>query len=111
MISTSKEKIAQRARRFAGRLVGLPIKTTTVSSVSRVGGGSLPLEELPTMLLTLEAKGVSAQELEKRLRLADPPVVGRIVEDKLCLDLRTVASRELGDLEKAIRGAIKDVEK
>jgi L-seryl-tRNA(Ser) seleniumtransferase len=110
MISTSKEKIAQRARRFAGRLVGLPIKTTTVSSVSRVGGGSLPLEELPTMLLALEAKGVSAQELEKRLRLADPPVVGRIVEDRLCLDLRTVASRELGDLEKAIRGAILDAE-
>jgi L-seryl-tRNA(Ser) seleniumtransferase len=110
MISTPKEKIAQRARRFASRLSDLEIKTSTMSSVSRVGGGSLPLEELPTMLLALEAKYVSTQELERRLRLADPPVVGRIVEDRLCLDLRTVMSRELGDLEKAIRGAILDAE-
>ncbi|MDF1535433.1 MAG: L-seryl-tRNA(Sec) selenium transferase [bacterium] len=110
MISTSKEKIAQRARRFAGRLADLPMRSSTVLSVSRVGGGSLPLEELPTMLLALEPDGISAQELEGRLRMADPPVVGRIVDDKLCLDLRTVASSELGELERAIRGALHDVQ-
>jgi seryl-tRNA(Sec) selenium transferase len=53
---------------------------------------------------------MSAQELEARLRIQDPPVVGRIVEDRLCLDLRTVMSRELGDLERAIRGALQDAE-
>ncbi|MDT8396797.1 MAG: L-seryl-tRNA(Sec) selenium transferase, partial [bacterium] len=110
MISTSKEKIAQRARRFAGRLADLPMRSSTVSSVSRVGGGSLPLEELPTMLLALEPKGMSAHEFEERLRFQDPPVVGRIVDDKLCLDLRTVASSELGELERAIRGALHDVQ-
>lgn len=106
MISADRKAVADRARRFGRRLADLPIKVSTLSSVSRVGGGSLPLEELPTMLLALEPEGMSAHEFENRLRLQDPPVVARIVEDKLCLDLRTVASRELKDLENAIRGAL-----
>ena len=63
------------------------------------------------MLLALNAKGISAQEMERRLRLADPPVVGRIVEDRLCLDLRTVMPRELRDLENAIRSSLDETEK
>ncbi len=66
----------------------------------------MPLEELPTMLLALEPEKMSANDLEGRLRMQGPPVVARIVDDKLCLDLRTVASSELKDLERAIRGAI-----
>jgi chromosome segregation ATPase len=81
-----------------------------MSSISRVGGGSLPLEELPTMLVAMAPDHMSANDLEKRLRLQDPPVVARIVDDKLCLDLRTVASRELSDLEKGIRYALLDTE-
>ena len=110
MIATKKEAVADRARRFGRRLSDLPVRISTISSVSRVGGGSLPLEELPTMLLAFETEEISANELEGRLRLQDPPVVARIVEDKLCLDLRTVMPRELGDLERAIRCALQDTE-
>ena len=106
MIVTNRAAVADRARRFGRRLSDLPVKVSTKSSISRVGGGSLPLEELPTTLLVLEPEDISTNDLESRLRLQDPPVVGRIVDDKLCLDLRTVASSELKDLEKAVRGAL-----
>jgi L-seryl-tRNA(Ser) seleniumtransferase len=108
MLAASKDSIADRARRFARRLSDLPVRTATMPSVSRVGGGSLPLEELPTMLLALEPENMSVNDLEGRLRLQDPPVVARIVDDKLCLDLRTVMSRELEELERSIRGALQD---
>jgi L-seryl-tRNA(Ser) seleniumtransferase len=111
MIATRKEAVANRARRLGKKLSDLPIKVGTLQSVSRVGGGSLPLEELPTVLLTIQPRGMSANDLESRLRLQDPPVVARIVEDKLCLDLRTVLSRELGDLEKAIRNSLDETGK
>ena len=110
MLSATKESVAARARRFARRLANLPVRTSTISSVSRVGGGSLPLEELPTMLLALQPLNMSANDLEARLRMQDPPVVGRIVENRLCLDFRTVVSRELKDLERAIRNSLDETE-
>ncbi len=110
MISALKGSVSARARRFAKRIKDLPVRISFVASVSRVGGGSLPLEELPTVLLALEPKGISADRFEEALRRQDPPVVGRIVDDRLCLDLRTVSSRELGDLEKGIRGALQNAE-
>jgi L-seryl-tRNA(Ser) seleniumtransferase len=110
MIAASKEALASRVRRFGRKLSDLQVEVTTIPSVSRVGGGSLPLEELPTMLLGLQPQGMSANDLEERLRLQDPPVVARIVDDKLCLDLRTVASRELPDLERGLRNALQDTE-
>ncbi|MDF1526083.1 MAG: L-seryl-tRNA(Sec) selenium transferase [bacterium] len=106
MMAAKKEAVAARARRLGRRLSDLPVRISTLSSVSRVGGGSLPLEELPTMLLALDPEEMSAHDLEGRLRLQDPPVIARIVDDRLCLDLRTVQSRQLGDLEKAIIGAL-----
>jgi L-seryl-tRNA(Ser) seleniumtransferase len=106
MIATSRDALASRVRRLGKKLSDLHVKVSTIPSVSRVGGGSLPLEELPTVLLGLQPQGMSANDLEGKLRLQDPPVVARIVDDKLCLDLRTVASRELPDLERGIRNAL-----
>jgi L-seryl-tRNA(Ser) seleniumtransferase len=110
MISASKGSVAARARRFAGKIRDLPVRISFLPSVSRVGGGSLPLEELPTMLLALDPEGISADRFDETLRRQDPPVVARIVDDRVCLDLRTVSSRELSDLEKGIRGALQDTE-
>lgn len=110
MIATTREALAARARRLGKKLSDLHVNISTIPSVSRVGGGSLPLEELPTVLLTLQSQGMSANDLEGKLRLQDPPVIGRIVEDRLCLDLRTVMPRELGELERGIRNALQDAE-
>ncbi len=106
MITASRNSVSRRAHRFADRLKELPVQVSFLPSLSKVGGGSLPLEEMPTVLLALETEALSAQDFEARLREQDPPVIGRIVEDRVCLDFRTVLPRELGELERAIRGAI-----
>ncbi len=107
MISADKKSIAARARRFARTMDELPLEISFVSAVSRVGGGALPLEDMPTTLMALEVVGLSAQDLEERLRAQDPPVVGRIVGDRLCLDLRTVSTLELPALRNSIQAALK----
>lgn len=108
MMAADRKSIDQRARRFARRLTDLSVDIAFVPASSMAGGGALPLEEMPTVLLSIQAEGVSARDLEAGLRAQDPPVVGRIVDDRLCLDLRTVASSELKDLEKSLRGAVVD---
>jgi L-seryl-tRNA(Ser) seleniumtransferase len=57
---------------------------------SAIGGGTTPGLQIPTCLLTLSAAGATADELDARLRLHDPPIVARIDSDRVILDLRTV---------------------
>jgi L-seryl-tRNA(Ser) seleniumtransferase len=57
---------------------------------SAIGVGTTPGLQIPTCLLTLSAAGATADELDARLRLHDPPIVARIDSDRVILDLRTV---------------------
>ncbi len=61
-----------------------------VQGYSVIGGGSTPGEQIPSVLVQLCPQGVSASSLHEKLRAADPPVLARIEEDKLLLDLRTI---------------------
>jgi L-seryl-tRNA(Ser) seleniumtransferase len=69
---------------------------------SQVGGGALPLAELPTAVIALGGAAHSAATLDARLRRQRPPVVGRIAGDRLLLDCRTVADDEVGPLAAAL---------
>src|SRR5579864_1955134 len=62
-----------------------------VDGVSAIGGGSAPGIGLPTALVAISRQGLTADALDERLRALTPPVVGRIAEDRVVLDLRTVA--------------------
>ena len=55
-----------------------------------IGGGAAPSAVLPTRLMALTATGLSADELAARLRAADYPLIARIEEGRVLLDLRTV---------------------
>jgi L-seryl-tRNA(Ser) seleniumtransferase len=66
------------------------LKTTIIPGESLVGGGSAPTSSLPTFLLTITAESFSADELAARLRHNDPPIVARVEEGRVLLDLRTV---------------------
>ena len=61
---------------------------------SQVGGGALPLAELPTRLIKVKPENLSLQELEERLRKSKPPVISRIHKDYVCLDVRTVSDED-----------------
>jgi L-seryl-tRNA(Ser) seleniumtransferase len=65
-----------------------------VSGESTVGGGSAPGVTLPTVLLALEHPAATADSIEARLRAADPPVIARIQDDRVVLDLRTVRAED-----------------
>jgi len=59
-----------------------------------VGGGTAPNARLKSYAVSIQHRRLGANELLKKLRLFDPPIVGRIAEDTVVLDLRTVPARE-----------------
>jgi L-seryl-tRNA(Ser) seleniumtransferase len=67
-----------------------------------VGGGALPLLELPGPAIALPG---APDDLARRLRAADPPVIGRIENDRLLLDPRTLADDEIEDVARAVSAA------
>jgi len=90
MLHLSAEEIETRAAAIAERLTEGGWQVSLVSGVSAVGGGSAPGLALPTVLLAIGRDGMSADALESWLRTLDPPVVARIEDDRVVLDLRTV---------------------
>ncbi len=98
MIRQSAGEIRERAERFLQRIPAVSAELVPGSSVA--GGGSTPEQPLPTWLIAIRADDVVS--LERRLRLSEPPVVARIEEDRLLLDLRTVFPEE----EEALAAAL-----
>jgi L-seryl-tRNA(Ser) seleniumtransferase len=70
-----------------------------VQTTARVGGGALPLLELPGPAVALPS---APDPLAARLRAADPPVIGRIEDDRLLLDPRTLADDEIELVARAV---------
>jgi L-seryl-tRNA(Ser) seleniumtransferase len=109
MLTVPLADLERRSRRFLKTLsgeLGTRCRLRLKNGSSQVGGGALPIQELPTKVLALSPAGLSAGELEKRLRNGKPPVVVRIQENEVLLDLRTVAKEEEKTLIKALREAL-----
>jgi len=90
MMSLRKEEIGARAESIATRVESGKMKIEIVDGESVIGGGAAPSSVLPTRLLAVTCSGVSADELSERLRASDPPVITRVEEGRVLLDLRTV---------------------
>ena len=75
-------------------------------SYSEVGGGSLPMEKLPTKCIVLNIKNRTLNDFEKRLRSYDVPVIARLNKERVYLDLRTINEEEFGLILDAIRYAL-----
>ncbi|MGH7319533.1 MAG: L-seryl-tRNA(Sec) selenium transferase, partial [Candidatus Rokuibacteriota bacterium] len=73
-----------------------------VAARAQVGGGALPVTDLPTAALALGSAAHPAAALDERLRASRPPVIGRIAEAQLLLDCRTVADDEVPLLVAAV---------
>ena len=103
MIRLGAGEIRARADALARSLTGLA--ATVIEGSSVIGGGSTPERSLPTYLIAIECDDVVA--LERRLRGGDPPVVARIEDQRLLLDLRTVLPEEEPLLLQALFSASK----
>ena len=97
MVTLGREAIEARARRVmdavaahAGGVLDLAI----IEGTSMLGGGAAPEEGLPTALLAVGSKRLSARAIEERLRRATPPVIARIEEGRVLLDLRAVLEQQ-----------------
>jgi L-seryl-tRNA(Ser) seleniumtransferase len=86
----SKEEIGTRARALAGKIKSSCLSIEVLDGESVIGGGAAPSAILPTELLAMTFEGWSADELSARLRASDPPVIARVEEGRVLLDLRTV---------------------
>jgi L-seryl-tRNA(Ser) seleniumtransferase len=85
-----KKKGQQLLRRLRKKLPD-SITIEIVPGISQVGGGALPLAELPTWLVAIRSIRLSADELETGLRRQLVPVIGRIAQGNFLLDMRTVS--------------------
>jgi L-seryl-tRNA(Ser) seleniumtransferase len=105
MLGASKEAMAHRAESWKQRLGALGLGAELADGESAVGGGSLPGQTLPTTVLVLTPGRIGAAELLRRLRDHEPPLVGRIDQEKVLLDPRTVLPDEDDALIDAVASA------
>jgi L-seryl-tRNA(Ser) seleniumtransferase len=88
MIAMPLDAIERRALALAHALSAAGVRATVVDGESTIGGGSAPGSTLPTKLVAIEAG--SPQQIEQRLREYEVPIIARIDNDCILLDLRTV---------------------
>jgi L-seryl-tRNA(Ser) seleniumtransferase len=105
MMSLRKEEIGARAESIAGRVQSGKMKIEIVDGESVIGGGAAPSYVLPTRLLAIALDSVSADELSARLCKSDPPVIARVEEGRVLLDLRTV----FPDQDGLVAGALQRI--
>lgn len=105
MLHTSMDNLRNRAERLAPQINELAKieSTEVVESVTYLGGGTVPTQQLPTVCVALAPSGMQINELAERLRVGEPAVYGRIHQDRLYLDLRSVLPNQDLQLLDALR--------
>jgi len=104
MMSMSAEEIGKRARAVAAQTQAMAkLRVEVIEGESVIGGGAAPSAVLPTWLITVAVDGLSADQLLARLRQTDPPIVARVQDDRVVMDLRTVFPEQDGVVVEALR--------
>lgn len=105
MLSATEKELEKKAKRLAKRLGSVRgLKIGVIKDYSKCGGGALPKLELPTYCLALKHEKMNAKELYTLMLKQEPPVVGRIKEDLLLLDMRTLLEEDIKDLVRIVKG-------
>lgn len=109
-IFASQETLRRRAQRlkryFKKHFKAEDLSVTIKPDSSRVGGGALPTQELPTFVVGIKPATLSVSKLEERLRSTEPPLIGRIEEDMFLLDVRTIQEEDLKLIPTLIKIAL-----
>lgn len=108
MLTIPHSRLRERAAAFKEKIAGfLGDRCVLVlkDGVSPVGGGALPLTELPASLVVIYPKDVGASEIAARLRMGKPPVLVRVQDEGILIDLRTVLDEDDDILAKAVESA------
>lgn len=105
MANQPNAEVKARAKNWL-RQLGPGLKGEVVPSMSTMGGGSLPGETIPSWALALTCSKLSSAELTCWLRENDPPVMGRIVQNRVLLDPRTVLASQDDALTNVLRKGV-----
>lgn len=106
MLTSQPADLRKRGQSWLRRLRGKIPSSVSLSlqeGSSQVGGGALPLLNLPTWLIAVVAADLSAQQIDQTLRKGRVPVLGRIYRDRYLLDLRTLQDEDLPHLIEALQ--------
>jgi len=109
-LSLSQEELEKRAKKVHKKLRALiadEIDISLIEGLSQVGGGSVPLETLPTKLLRVKSNALSAEELAKKLRLDSPPIFARVHKGAVLFDFRTIQEDEDSLIAEALMKLLK----
>jgi L-seryl-tRNA(Ser) seleniumtransferase len=114
MMRLSKDQIARRAEEIVSRVQSAqgksaPLKLELLDGESVIGGGAAPSAVLPTRLIAVTHIDLSAGELSARLRTSTPPIIARVEEGRVLLDLRTVCSEQDANVATAIASLPRDL--
>ena len=95
MITESQEEIEKKARTLSRMLKTAKFEADIQleKCESQIGGGSLPLERIPSVAVTIKPSRITTSELEERMRHLPVPVIPRTMNDKIVLDVRTIERR------------------
>lgn len=96
MINKNVEHVMMDAEKLADKLKEMSefIEISIEECLSQIGGGSLPLERIKSYSVSLKPKTMSCASFERKLRDAEVPLIGRVVNDTFHIDLRTVLEGE-----------------
>ncbi|GIM44676.1 L-seryl-tRNA(Sec) selenium transferase [Collibacillus ludicampi] len=112
MLTRSFEDLREAAEELASGLRKIFHELANVSvvdGVSQVGGGSLPTEELPTLLVAVKSSQFSLNALAEAMRLVDIPVMAMIRKEALLFDVRTIFRREIQECIESVRRAFANI--
>ncbi len=110
MLTLPVEEITKKANQLAEALKAVDdsrLEINLIRRSSKAGGGALPLLELPSQCISIKIQGLSASFIEKNLRENNPPIIGRIEEDKYIIDLRTIQEDEIIIIKTAFAKILK----
>jgi len=100
MLSQSEAEVADRANALVAALLQHGIAADTARADSAVGGGAFPAASLPTHVVRVTVPAPA--RLDRELRAQDPPIVARVADDRLIMDLRTVQPEEEATLLRTL---------
>lgn len=103
MLAATAEELEQRARSVVETIPQTGVVLELLAGESTVGGGAGPTSNLPTTLIAISHPNKRAQEIERQLRTASTPIIARIAEGKVLLDLRTVFPEQLEIVREALK--------
>lgn len=103
MLSLTSEELRQRAQSLVDGLGTSEFNVELLEGESALGGGAGPTSTFPTTLIAITHQEESAQEIEHRLRTFSPPIISRISEGKVLLDMRTVFEDQLPEILTALK--------